>query len=425
MRNLLVVLLLAMCITASAQVSDSDRLWILVPVFRADSGTDNRIQLGIKISTLYFLQLWTTLRKAPTPNPRELNFGDAGITWDNESLAPNSFDDADRLANADSPKSVMTLWGNVRDLGHTFYIEPRLSILGSNVAPSKTTVALILPGSLSSLGSAVRLPLLGTRYQFKPFELNSELGRDLLEPGGLPLLSRPFPNAMVIGRAGDYFTRISQERDYAKVTVLGVKGAAWIYVRPFPDKVTESVKFTSGVLRLFRHDWQGAASDFGTIAHSSDVPEAIRRDAGLYLSISMANLGEYHAAVTEARYVLERNPYSIRAREVLASIIIIDASAEEPIARRGLIDNAAAVIHDLPSFAYSSGEDAEWWAQYNRIVTHLNGGGPTVIRLGMSTDEVKKMIGNPDRIVDQDEKQIFVYRYMKVIFTDSHVSDVQ
>jgi hypothetical protein len=47
------------------------------------------------------------------------------------------------------------------------------------------------------------------------------------------------------------------------------------------------------------------------------------------------------------------------------------------------------------------------------------------IKLGMSTDEVKKSLGNPDKIVDLGTKQIFIYKDMKVVFVDSVVSDVQ
>src|SRR5689334_11573940 len=75
------------------------RLWVLVPVFSAaESGAPLGVSLGSKVSTLMFLQLFTTLRKHPTPNPKGLDFGDAGITWDSEALAPSTYEEADRLA---------------------------------------------------------------------------------------------------------------------------------------------------------------------------------------------------------------------------------------------------------------------------------------------------------------------------------------
>jgi hypothetical protein len=47
------------------------------------------------------------------------------------------------------------------------------------------------------------------------------------------------------------------------------------------------------------------------------------------------------------------------------------------------------------------------------------------VKLGMSTDEVKKSLGNPDKIVDLGAKQIYIYKDMKIVFIDSKVSDVQ
>jgi hypothetical protein len=47
------------------------------------------------------------------------------------------------------------------------------------------------------------------------------------------------------------------------------------------------------------------------------------------------------------------------------------------------------------------------------------------VKLGMSTDEVKKSLGNPDKIVDLGAKQVYIYRDMKIVFMDGKVSDVQ
>jgi hypothetical protein len=47
------------------------------------------------------------------------------------------------------------------------------------------------------------------------------------------------------------------------------------------------------------------------------------------------------------------------------------------------------------------------------------------IKIGMSPDEVKKSLGNPDKIVDLGAKQVYVYKDMKVVFMNSQVSDVQ
>ena len=47
------------------------------------------------------------------------------------------------------------------------------------------------------------------------------------------------------------------------------------------------------------------------------------------------------------------------------------------------------------------------------------------VKLGMSPDEVKTSLGNPDKVVDLGAKQLFVYKDMKIVFVDGKVSDVQ
>ena len=47
------------------------------------------------------------------------------------------------------------------------------------------------------------------------------------------------------------------------------------------------------------------------------------------------------------------------------------------------------------------------------------------IKLGMTPDEVKTSLGNPEKIVDLGAKQVYIYKDMKVIFQDSKVADVQ
>jgi hypothetical protein len=47
------------------------------------------------------------------------------------------------------------------------------------------------------------------------------------------------------------------------------------------------------------------------------------------------------------------------------------------------------------------------------------------VKLEMSPDEVKKILGNPDKIVDLGQKQIYLYKDMKITFIDAKVTDVQ
>ena len=50
---------------------------------------------------------------------------------------------------------------------------------------------------------------------------------------------------------------------------------------------------------------------------------------------------------------------------------------------------------------------------------------PPTIALGQSFDEVQKMLGKPDQIINLGAKVTYVYKNMKVIFIDGKVADVQ
>jgi hypothetical protein len=52
-------------------------------------------------------------------------------------------------------------------------------------------------------------------------------------------------------------------------------------------------------------------------------------------------------------------------------------------------------------------------------------GPPPTIQVGQSPDEVKGILGQPEKIVDLGPKQIYVYKDLKVTFVKGKVSDVQ
>ena len=50
---------------------------------------------------------------------------------------------------------------------------------------------------------------------------------------------------------------------------------------------------------------------------------------------------------------------------------------------------------------------------------------PKSIQLGQTIDQVKAILGQPEKTVNLGAKQIFVYKDLKVTFLDGKVSDVQ
>jgi hypothetical protein len=54
-----------------------------------------------------------------------------------------------------------------------------------------------------------------------------------------------------------------------------------------------------------------------------------------------------------------------------------------------------------------------------------NAAGPVTISLGQSMADVESMNGKPDKIIDLGAKKIYMYKDLKITFTDGKVSDVQ
>jgi len=50
---------------------------------------------------------------------------------------------------------------------------------------------------------------------------------------------------------------------------------------------------------------------------------------------------------------------------------------------------------------------------------------PQTIQLGQSIDQVKAALGQPEKIVDLGQKQIYVYKDLKITFVNGKVADVQ
>ena len=57
--------------------------------------------------------------------------------------------------------------------------------------------------------------------------------------------------------------------------------------------------------------------------------------------------------------------------------------------------------------------------------TAPNPPGPVTISLGQTIAEVEAINGKPDKIIDLGAKKIYVYKDLKITFTDGKVSDVQ
>lgn len=95
-----------------------------------------------------------------------------------------------------------------------------------------------------------------------------------------------------------------------------------------------------------------------------------------------------------------------------------------------LPSSAAGPVVDTP-FASAVRPDPDAAAQIGAVAQEANQAppqtpsGPAVIGLGQTTDQVVALLGQPLTVVNLGEKQIYVYKDMKITFLNGRVTDVQ
>lgn len=362
MRGLSRLIVAALFLSASAYAQDR-RLWILVPNFE-NSGIRRVDEFGTKTSTFVFLQLWRQLIKRPTPNPEGLDFGKAGVTWDHEALPPRSFEEAEALARLQTEDPILIVWGQMTEWGDSIFIHPRLAIrTDGSAAPVTGAVWKIAVGNGAD-SEVISVPLPATRYDFSPVQLSTEVISRFSKPEGLELFKEPRANAEKIGEVGEYFTRILQEGNYAKVQVRGLSSPGWVYAPPLSSTPTEFVDFTSGILKVLRRDWRGALANLNRTASVRNAPESVKSDAQLLAALCLSESGNHQAAINLLEGARERPARSLRLDQYLAmaylSAVLADRehSATYVRALQNLVD--VNMSREAPFIS--------WWKQLETLV---------------------------------------------------------
>jgi hypothetical protein len=86
----------------------------------------------------------------------------------------------------------------------------------------------------------------------------------------------------------------------------------------------------------------------------------------------------------------------------------------------------AAAVQPDPNVASDLSQAAqEADAGEQQVVGQSGAAGPVTISLGQSMADVESINGKPDKVIDLGAKKIYVYKDLKITFTDGKVSDVQ
>ncbi|MGF1610820.1 MAG: hypothetical protein ACFCUQ_15570 [Kiloniellales bacterium] len=341
---------------SAAGCRNPDEIRLYIPRF---AGPET---LARNVATTLNLSIWPTLRRIPWPdNPDNNDFGRGTIIWDHEPLDEQSHEFASRAAQHPLVNAQLVLWGKAQPYGEGVAVEVNLTLPRYQdfrerrfeiwqVALPQGTVAVDLPRRRFELASIVMLPEALTHYNL---------------PSANLVYAEP-EMQQAIGTLGDSFVGLIFEHGRAKVRVGDVIG--WVQAPNLSKVHPEVIEMTAGILRLFRCDWEGAASSMARVISNPGTPAAVRVDAHLYRGMALEQLGKSGRDEFEEAFAL--NPYS---RTTIRYLVMSDlaALARQDLAatrRQELRERIAATLDQ--HYAIFPPDDA-WLDQVEHLLSSL------------------------------------------------------
>jgi len=297
---------------------------LLAPAFTSTS------KLGPNVSRLLALQVWTTFRRQPAPNPEKLDFGRGEVDWSDNPLDELSAETA-RQAGKTSQRQLV-LWGSAFQYGSGVLVEARLTIPDVSGASTRAGRWIIVERQ-----ARLELPLPSSDYVFSPLVLSPEVVERYSTLARIPVCAEKVP-----GCSGppllEYFEARRQEPNYAFIEQMGAQG--WIHIPDLSRANSEVVGFTSAMAAYIRGDFEQAERHFRAVAES-DSDSVVRFDSLVLSGISRTRSGKNGSATLRA--ALERNPYSRYTAQALVMSNLAVASREAGAAN-GLRSEADKVL---------------------------------------------------------------------------------
>jgi tetratricopeptide (TPR) repeat protein len=283
-----------------SSLAGAQRVTLMVSPF--DSSPTGKSEIGKKTGIILSLQIWQTLR-IPTTQDGSKTRGT--VNFDVTSTPPTSYTEAEALAaEATDYSPEMVLWGRAWPYGTGTVVEAFLLVRGHPLQ------YLALPQDLWTIvtpnGSRISVGVPRRQVEFSPIILRGDLLPELQEPSDLKLYAGPTGDA-IKGTVGGGFTAQVQGIDTAEV-LLPNGTTGWIRLPNLSQTHSEVVDFSSGLVRIFRHDWSGAFQLLTNVVNNSHTPAAVRIDAYLYMAVAADKMGKSADQWVAKAY--ELNPYS-------------------------------------------------------------------------------------------------------------------
>jgi hypothetical protein len=306
-----------------------------VPPFDGPEG------LSRSVNTILRLQIWQTLRKSAGEDVATASFGTGTVKWGPHHLPELSYSSAEAVAHHGRILSQLVLWGTVQEYGDGAVVQAFLSMpwyakltdrYYEDFRIQRNEIWVVrIPLDEKFVNFSLDVPR--RRFAFEPVVLKKEVIAHYSALNAIVMHDPSNPDRQ-IGTVGDIIDGVEQLGDKALVTSRGVTGI--VFLPELSKHRSEIVDFASGLIRIFRSDWQGARVFFSRVLENAHAPTDIRIDANLYRAMANARLGRSGAQDIERARAL--NPYAVRTvrfsiMDKLAELSrVIDAAA--PVNKR-------------------------------------------------------------------------------------------
>jgi hypothetical protein len=342
--------LLSTCVTSSA-----DQVRLFIPAFESPGS------LGLNVATVLNLQVWQTLRRAPTPNPKGLSFGDGLILWNDDPLDQPSHAAAERAGALNDVSADMILWGKAYAYGPGVVVQPHLTISDGNVARRARPEKWKLDIPTGDGGVTLTADVPARRYTFEPIVLRSDVVARYSAPAALKIYSAKEGGAE-LGTLGAQLFR-ARQHDGDRVLVVLNPGPAqvegWVRLPSLSASRMEVVDFVGGLIRVMRTDWDGARTLIRRVLENTHTPTALRIDSLLYLGLLDEKQGRSGRVSIQQAYDLNRLAQSS------ATFMIMSAFADygrvvsrgESAERRAAVVSEIRRLIDTQAFLFPEGDD--------------------------------------------------------------------
>lgn len=285
---------------AAAQSLATQQFRIFMPAFGGEQ------PLGLHVATIVNLRIWRTLRKAPSPNPGNVSFGDGGVLWDTKPISePTALTAQRALRFTDSD---MVLWGAAERYGDGAIASTFLLVrqLKETDAPRGALWQISVAGHRIELG----LP----RHMF-------EFGTIALGPDALARFSRPSLLTLCPTRTtvcegkpiGPTYRAVQHEGDWTRVT-SPTGGSGWVHLEQLGDQPTETVEFTGALASYFRGDLTQAERLFARVASTAGADSIAREDAKALRAAALSRMGAPAGELIDR--LIADDPYSRYALQI-------------------------------------------------------------------------------------------------------------